>query len=227
MRSRIAGDANTALALAVGRPALANSVDGAWSTAHRYRFRRSKRRTIRGRGEARLTAKGWIAIGDRARGLLLAIGNTAVAPIAIGTMSCGIMSFGVVSIGVVSFGVVSIAALSLGVLAIGGWSVGAAVAVGYLAAAPAAFGWEAAHGAVAIAFHYADGAKAIAEHASEEVAKEYFANSRFFQRASGALEWVAARASYFRWSVALMPPALLCAFRLAYRRKTQGRATDQ
>ena len=100
-------------------------------------------------------AHGWIAIGDNARGRLLAIGNVAVAPIAIGTLSAGIISFGVVSVGVLSLGVVTFALASFGVMAFGVWSVGAAVAFGYLAAAPAAIAWHAAYGAVAIAFNYA------------------------------------------------------------------------
>jgi RNA polymerase sigma factor (sigma-70 family) len=167
------------------------------------------------------TARGWVAIGDHARGVLLAIGNTAVGPIAIGTMSFGIISVGVVSGGLFSLGVVSIAALALGVVSLGGWSIAGAIAVGYLAAAPWAVGWHAAKGAVAVAFHYADGAKAIAMHAGDGAAKQYFASSEFFRRAANSFEWAVLKdhQPYLRWSFLIVLVVTFSLLRLVYRRK--------
>jgi RNA polymerase sigma factor (sigma-70 family) len=163
-------------------------------------------------------ARGWIAIGDHARGQLLAIGNVAVAPIAIGTLSAGLVSFGVVSVGVVSLGVLTLAVMSLGVMAFGVWSIGAAVAIGYLAAGPVAIAWHGAFGAVAIAFQYAGGAKAVAEHAGDHAASQYFANSVFFMFASATMDKIvmASGRRIWLWVVAVAVAILLGAM---YRRK--------
>jgi RNA polymerase sigma factor (sigma-70 family) len=170
----------------------------------------------------RTSARGWIAIGDRARGRLLAIGFVAIAPVAIGTMSIGILSFGVLSIGILSFGVFAVAAAALGIIAVGGWSIGGAVGVGYLAAGPIAIAWEAAWGPVAIAFSYADGAKVIAEHASDGVAKSYIGSSGFFQVAVGLLNRVVTvcRSPYARCIAFLLPVVTSIVFlAAAYRLK--------
>jgi RNA polymerase sigma factor (sigma-70 family) len=166
-------------------------------------------------------AHGWIAVGDNARGRLLAIGNVAVAPIAIGTLSAGIISFGVVSVGVLSLGVVTFALVSLGVMAFGVWSLGGAVAVGYLAAAPAAIAWHAAYGAVAIAFNYAGGAQPIAAHAGDPAASHYFANSAFFVFASAALNKIvtASRSRLLLWVVVVTVIAMSILLGAVYRRK--------
>ncbi|MEK9146471.1 MAG: hypothetical protein AAB339_12765 [Elusimicrobiota bacterium] len=51
-----------------------------------------------------LRACGWIAIGDRADGILLAIGGVARGFIALGGLAIGCVSCGGISIGLCSFG---------------------------------------------------------------------------------------------------------------------------
>jgi hypothetical protein len=86
-------------------------------------------------------ATGWIAIGDVAFGILLAVGGVAV---------------GGVSLGGVAVGVLPIGGLALGVLALGG------LAFGIVAVGGAAVAWHAAIGGLAVASHYAAGGVAIA-----------------------------------------------------------------
>jgi hypothetical protein len=86
-------------------------------------------------------ATGWIAIGDVAFGILLAVGGVAV----------GGVSFGGIAVGVLPIG-----GLALGVLALGG------VALGIVAVGGAAVAWHAAIGGLAVASHYAAGGVAIA-----------------------------------------------------------------
>src|SRR5204863_2015991 len=69
-----------------------------------------------------LPAKGWIAVGNIAYGVLFAFGGVAV-----GTVSLGGFAVGLVAIGGGGLGLLSFAGLALGVWAIGG------AAVGYLA----------------------------------------------------------------------------------------------
>jgi hypothetical protein len=166
-------------------------------------------------------ARGWIAVGDSARGGLLAMGNVAIAPIAFGTMSAGIVSAGVMSTGIFSIGVISLAIVALGILSLGWWSIGGAVALGSLAAGPVAIGWHAAWGAVAVAFDFADGAKSIAEHAGDAFAKQYFADSEFFQWATYLLERIAAWSPHLRqpWFFAIILGSGPIAWLAAYRRK--------
>lgn len=96
-------------------------------------------------------ARGWIAIGDVAQGLLLAIGGRAF-----GTISIGGISTGLVSIGGVSLGLISLGGLALGILAFGG------AAIGYDACGGAAMGWHSAAGGGAMAYHVAAGGGALA-----------------------------------------------------------------
>ena len=96
-------------------------------------------------------ARGWIALGDRATGILFAAGRRAKGFVACGGIALGVISFGGVSVGVISFG-----GLALGLIAIGGG------AVGYEAAGGGAIGWNSAAGGAAIAWHAAFGGLAIA-----------------------------------------------------------------
>ncbi|HND55238.1 MAG TPA: sigma-70 family RNA polymerase sigma factor, partial [Pirellulaceae bacterium] len=91
------------------------------------------------------TARGWIAIGDRADGILLAIGGRARGLIAFGGLS-----FGLVSIGGVAVGGVAIGGVGVGVIGLGGLGLGA-IAFGGLA-----IGWQAMGGA-ALAYDFACG----------------------------------------------------------------------
>ncbi|MEM9366800.1 MAG: sigma-70 family RNA polymerase sigma factor [Planctomycetota bacterium] len=75
------------------------------------------------------TAKGWIAIGDRAYAPFLAMGGVAVAPIAIGGMPIGLVALGGAALGLFALGGlaaggVAVAGLACGVLAMGGLCIG-------------------------------------------------------------------------------------------------------
>lgn len=96
-------------------------------------------------------ARGWIAIGDTAKGVLVAIGGRAMGLLAIGGASCGVVSVGGVSVGLFSLG-----GLALGALAFGG------AAIGYDACGGAAMGWHSAAGGGALAYHVAAGGGALA-----------------------------------------------------------------
>jgi hypothetical protein len=98
-------------------------------------------------------ARGWIAIGDVAFGVLLSIGGIAFGGIAIGGVALG--------------------GLTLGGLALGGFSLGG-LAVGYLAMGGLAVGIQGAVGGAAIAKEFAVGGLAIAEHANDSAAEKFF-----------------------------------------------------
>jgi hypothetical protein len=105
-------------------------------------------------------AKGWIAIGDIAFGVLLSIGGIA---------------FGGVALGGIAFGVVALAGLALGVFSMGG------AAIGIFAIGGAAIALHSAIGGLAVAMKYAEGGGAFAEHANDPAAKEYFENTFLFR----------------------------------------------
>ena len=88
-------------------------------------------------------ATGWIAIGDIARGVLVASGGIAIGGISIGGVGLGLISFAGLSIGALAFG-----GLSLGYYAVGG----------------AAFAWQVAIGGLAVSHAYALGGTAHAPH---------------------------------------------------------------
>ncbi|TWT94872.1 sigma-70 family RNA polymerase sigma factor [Neorhodopirellula pilleata] len=105
-----------------------------------------------------LTARGWIAIGDRAHGGFLAIGSRAYGFIAIGGFSIGVLALGGFSVGVfaisgVSAGLIAIGGLSVGGVALGGAAIGGkclgGFAVGWDAIGGAAFGIDRAVGGLA------------------------------------------------------------------------------
>lgn len=106
-------------------------------------------------------ARGWIAIGDKADGILLAIGGIARGGIAIGGLALGIISFGGVAIGLVSFGGLAIGALAMGGGAIGGIALGGC-ALGWQAGGGLAIAWDVASGGGAFAYHAAFGGGAMA-----------------------------------------------------------------
>ena len=120
------------------------------------------RRYVRG------VAKGWIAIGDVSLGVLLSVGGAA---------------FGGIAIGGVSLGVIPLAGVAVGGMALGGF------AIGVLAAGGAAIGWEAASGGLAIAMEYAFGGFAIAQHANDQVARDYLSGHSFFSTADTILDY--------------------------------------
>ena len=127
-------------------------------------------------------ARGWVAIGDDARGLLLAVGLRASGLIAIGGRSFGVISVGGMAVGLIAFGglalgPIALGGLALGGLALGGCSVGWQAAGGCAIAADVACGggaaaWHAAYGGAAFAYDYALGGAALAVHANDVAAHE-------------------------------------------------------
>jgi hypothetical protein len=127
------------------------------------------------------TARGWIAIGDDARGVLLAVGSKACGLIALGGRTLGVFSFGGVAAGIVAFGGLVLGVIGFGGLAVGGLAVGG-LGVGWqawgggavawdVACGGGAVAWRAAYGGAAIAHDYAVGGEASARHANDGPAK--------------------------------------------------------
>jgi zinc protease len=106
-------------------------------------------------------ARGWVAIGDDARGILLAVGSrarglVAIGGVAIGGLSMGGASFGVVAFGGLAVGLIGVGGLAMAVLAFGGG------AVGWQAFGGVAIAWELAVGGGAFAWNTASGGAAVA-----------------------------------------------------------------
>jgi len=115
-------------------------------------------------GQTGKSAMGWIAVGEKAYGILFASGTVAVGGISFGGLSIGLISFGGIGVGLVSFG-----GVALGALAIGG------AAIGIVASGGIAMGWHAAIGGMAAAREIALGGAALARHMNDAVAKDFFA----------------------------------------------------
>lgn len=139
----------------------------------------------KGDNRAQRTAKGWIAIGDKAVGLV-ACGNIALGGIAFGAASCGVVSFGGVASGGLAFGGVSLGLVAIGGLALGWGAIGGA-ALGWLAVGGGAVAWKAAQGGFACARDFAAGGEAIAREANTSAAETFIESSRFFEIAHGCL----------------------------------------
>jgi len=109
--------------------------------------------------ESPQVARGWIAVGDKADGILLAVGDRARGLIAIGGKS-----FGIISIGGLSIGIISIGGIALGVLSLGGFGMGlialGGLAIGWQACGGGALAWDFACGGAAAAFDRAYGGAA-------------------------------------------------------------------
>ncbi|MGE0377687.1 MAG: RNA polymerase sigma factor [Planctomycetaceae bacterium] len=117
----------------------------------------------------RKAAVGWIAIGERAYGIVFAAGPIAIGGVATGAISVGLISLGGLAVG----------GLALGGGAIGWSSIGGG-ALGWLAFGGMAVAWKAAMGGMAVAHDFAVGGLAIAEHANNEAAKAFVVDSSFF-----------------------------------------------
>ncbi len=114
-----------------------------------------------GNAHRRKVARGWIAIGDDARGIFLAIGGTSRGAIAMGGRALGLVSIGGIAVGVVSIGGLAIGLLSLGGMGLGIYAFGG-MAIGWQAAGGGAFAWDTACGGLAVARHAAIGGGAFA-----------------------------------------------------------------
>lgn len=161
------------------------------------------------------SAWGWIAFGDRATGILFAMGGLARGAIAIGGVAIG-----GVAIGGFGVGLLSLAGGAIGIFAVGG------LAVGYDAIGGAAIAWHAATGGGAMAYHlaagggalayeYAVGGGAYAREANTELAKEFAAKESF-------LSWLGPLSRYQFMitfgSVVLPFLAMACLIPIAYER---------
>jgi len=125
-------------------------------------------------GEKLRPAIGWIAIGDCAIGILVAVGACSIGGISIGGASVGL-----VAIGGVSVGVLSLAGIAFGLYgAIGG------LAVGYLSFGGWACAWHAAQGGMAAAHDFALGDVAHARHANDPAARQAISALPFSQLTS-------------------------------------------
>jgi len=118
-------------------------------------------------------ARGWIAIGNRAYGVLLAFGGAAVGAVSVGGAAVGIIAIGGMGAGLFSFAA----------FALGWWSIGE-FAAGNLACGHAALGWLAAQGRYALAHSCAMGRSAFALHANDLIARSLISKSIFFRYAS-------------------------------------------
>ena len=128
-----------------------------------------------GKPGSRGIAKGWIAIGDVAFGVIFALGGLAFGGISLGGFSIGILALAGVAVGIWSVG-----GLAIGIFAVGG-------------AAIAAY---AAYGGLAVAGDYALGGGAMGLQANTPEARAYFEASSFF-----SISALAAR--YSRWLLLL------------------------
>jgi hypothetical protein len=90
------------------------------------------------KSEARGQARGYVAIGDFATGVI-AIGGVAKGVVAIGVLAMGGVAVGGVSLGVVGLGVIAIGGLAIGGAAVGVVAVGG-MALGYYSLGGMAFG---------------------------------------------------------------------------------------
>jgi MFS family permease len=116
-------------------------------------------------GEPVLPAVGWVAIGDRAIGVLFAFGGLAVGAISFGGLALGLLTLGGIAAGLFAMGGIVV-----------GWTAMGGVAVGVVAAGGNAFGWTAADGGViAVARDFARGTHAAARHVNDDAARLFFA----------------------------------------------------
>ncbi|MBS0264047.1 MAG: hypothetical protein JSS02_19080, partial [Planctomycetes bacterium] len=131
-------------------------------------------------------ARGWIAVGDEAVGLLLAIGGRARGFVAIGGRAVGVIALGGVAFGGLALGGCAAGALAFGGLCCGGVALGG-VALGWQAVGGAACAWDtavgglaiarnAAAGGVAVAAELAYGGAAWARHGNDELARSALTN---------------------------------------------------
>ncbi|MCB1229342.1 MAG: sigma-70 family RNA polymerase sigma factor [Verrucomicrobiae bacterium] len=164
------------------------------------------------------TARGWIAIGEKAIGLV-AMGNIACGGIAFGGVSVGVLSFGGVALGGVAFGGLTLAALSLGGLALGIAAIGG-LALGLWAYGGAAIAWIGSKGGVAIAREFALGGYAKAAEANSDAAKAYFEGHSVFRFGDAWLREVQQPAFQpSLWFLLLLGVVMILA--ISFRRKDQ------
>ncbi len=121
-------------------------------------------------GRQATTAKAWIAVGDVALGLLVAVGGVTIAPLSIGSCAVGLLALGGCAAG----------SLAVGGLSLGVWSFGG-LALGWQAFGACAIGWNAAAGGVALARDLALGIVAQAAQANSNAAQSFLSINWFFR----------------------------------------------
>jgi hypothetical protein len=167
-------------------------------------------------GERR-AARGWIAIGDDACGLLLAVGDKACGFIAVGGRTVGVLSCGGIAVGVVAVGGVALGVLGIGGFAAGVYAVGGAALAWEVACGGGAVAWHAALGGGAAADGYAVGGAAWARHVNDEAARAVLLTHPLAQ---GWL-WAPDQAGWFAVGVVLLILLMVGALLpLMYRRGT-------
>jgi len=129
---------------------------------------------IRFGGEAGkwVPARGWIACGNVACGILFAFGGVAVGVVSIGGMAIGGVAIGGCAVGLLTFG-----GMAFGIFAFGG------TALGYMACGGAVIAWQAACGGAAVAHNFALGGAALAQHTNDPAARAFVRNSALFSHA--------------------------------------------
>jgi len=157
-------------------------------------------------GQKPQPAVGWIACGEKAYGILYASGVWAVGGISVGAASVGIISFGGFSAGLLAFG-----GMALGGVALGG------AAIGLIASGGFAIAWHAAFGGVAAAHDLAFGGEALANHANDAVAREFFLRHPW-------LDMGRATTRNVFWLACFLPMILQLLGAAFWRRKMERRA---
>ncbi len=158
--------------------------------------------------EQRGRAFGWIACGDQATGILLAIGGVARGFIAFGGVA-----FGAIAVGGLAIGVLALGGGAIGVIAFGGGALGYEAAGGgaiawHSAAGGLAVAWHAATGGLAVARDFAVGGLALAAEANTQLARNVLEQ----QTSSRILEWLVKNQVAFivcTVIVSLIPVAML------------------
>ena len=162
-------------------------------------------------------ARGWIALGERASGILLGIGGFATGLVAMGGIAVGGIAMGGMSLGVVSLGGLAVGALVLGGMSLGGWAWGG-MAIGWMAFGGMALAWKAAYGGMAIAHDIAFGGHALAEQANNAAAKAYMAKEPFFVWSEAATQKMLSPWAFFVvLAISLVPTLIILV--VGYRKK--------
>jgi hypothetical protein len=154
---------------------------------------------------ARRVARGWIAIGDEAHGVLLAIGTVARGFVAVGGRTLGVLSVGGLAVGLVAVGGCAVGVLAVGGLALGWQACGGGAVAGDVACGGAAAAWQAACGGLAVAHDHAAGAVAWARHANDEQARAVLLDHPL----TPTLEWLQANLAWTT-PVAILTVLLAC-----------------
>ncbi len=168
-------------------------------------------------------ARGWIAVGDRAYGVLIAAGGMASGLVAVGGVCFGAVALGGICAGLLSFG-----GLALGLIAVGGvgvgWDAVGGLAVGWHSAAGGlAVAWHAAIGGAAIAHGYAVGGAAMAAESNTALARQVIEQDSL----KWVMDWIADHSTLVAIGAILVsvPPVLL--FRWIGKRVSQANSNPK